>query len=114
MTVRKGSGNELLCCRRTVVNGREQLVFETSAGQRITLQDGPPSIAVEDSSGNRVTLEARGITVSAAAKITLNASLVEINAGVLTVNAGSASFSGTLEATTVIAANLLPGAGNVW
>ena len=106
----------LPCCRRTSVNGAEQLIFDTPAGQRITLQDGPALIVVEDSNGNSVKLEASGITVTAAGKISLEASQVEISAALLTVNAGMTKFSGVVQADSVIANHVsnAPGSGNVW
>jgi hypothetical protein len=107
---------QLACCRRTSVNGAEQLVFETPAGQRITLQDGPGLIVVQDSNGNSVTLEAGGITINAAVKISLNASQLEISAATLTVNAGMTTFSGVVQADKIITNQLInaPGSGNVW
>jgi hypothetical protein len=99
------------CCRRVRSNKREQLIFETPAGQRITLQDGPPVIVVEDSNGNSVKLEAGGITISAAAKVTVNASVVEISSGTLTVNAGMTKFSGVVQADTVIATSIVNASG---
>jgi len=95
------------------------LVIETPGGQRITLQDGPGSVRVEDQNGNSVTLATSGITVTASAKVTLNASTVDVSAGMITVNAGMSKFSGvvqcdTLIANSVAAASYTPGAGNIW
>lgn len=100
-------------------DGQEKMILETPAGQKITLQDGPGSIMVEDSNGNSVKLETSGITVTAAAKVTVNASTAEISAGMLTVNAGMSKFSGVVQADTVItnsviSASYTPGAGNIW
>jgi phage gp45-like len=102
------------CCRRINADGHRQLVFETPAGQRITLQDGPSSILIEDRNGNSVRLEAGGITIQAAAKVTLNASIVELSASEITVNAGLTKFNGTVQAETIIAGAIVPGSGNVW
>jgi uncharacterized protein involved in type VI secretion and phage assembly len=95
------------------------LVIETAAGQRITLQDGEGTVRLEDQNGNSVTLAAAGITVTASAKVTVNASTVEINAGMVTVNAGMSKFSGVVQCDTIIAnsvvgASYTPGAGNIW
>ena len=100
-------------------DGREQLVLETPAGQSVTLKDGPGVIELRDSNGNSVTLESSGITVNAAAKVTVNGATVEISAGMVTVNAGMSKFSGVVQADTVItnsvvSASYTPGAGNVW
>ncbi|MBZ5524717.1 MAG: phage baseplate assembly protein V [Acidobacteriia bacterium] len=100
-------------------DGQEQMILETPAGQKVTLHDGPGSITVEDSNGNSVKLEPAGVTVTASAKVTVNASTAEISAGMLTVNAGMSKFSGVVQADTVItnsiiSASYTPGAGNIW
>ncbi|MCY1022086.1 phage baseplate assembly protein V [Pyxidicoccus sp. MSG2] len=100
-------------------DGQETLSLETPGGQKVTLKDGPGSIEVADSNGNSVKLESSGITVTASAKVTINASTAEISAGMLTVNAGMSKFSGVVQADTVITNSVVsssytPGAGNVW
>jgi len=100
-------------------DGQEQLILETPGGQKITMKDGPGSIEVVDSNGNSVKLETSGITVTAAAKVTVNASQVAISAGLVTVDAGMSKFSGVVQADTVISnsvisASYTPGAGNIW
>jgi len=100
-------------------DGQEQFIVETPGGQKITLKDGPGAVFIEDSNGNSVKLETAGITVTASAKVTVNASTVEISAGMVTVNAGLSKFSGVVQADTVISnsvisASYTPGAGNIW
>lgn len=100
-------------------DGQEQLILETPGGQTVTLKDGPGTITAEDSNGNSVTLETSGVTVNAAAKVTVSASTVEVSAGMVTVNAGMSRFSGVVQADTVISnsvisASYTPGAGNIW
>lgn len=100
-------------------DGRESMVLETPAGQKVTLKDGPGTVEVVDSNGNSVKLDPSGITVTAAAKVTISASTVEISAGIVTVNAGMSRFSGVVQADTVISnsvvsASYTPGAGNIW
>lgn len=100
-------------------DGQEQLVLETPGGQTITLKDGPGAVEVVDSNGNSVKLETAGITVTASAKVTVNASQVAISAGMVTVDAGMSKFSGVVQADTVISnsvisASYTPGAGNIW
>jgi uncharacterized protein involved in type VI secretion and phage assembly len=95
------------------------LVLETPDGQKITLRDGPGSIEVADSNGNSVKLESSGVTIEAAAKVTIRATQVEVSAGMLTINAGMSKFSGVVQADTVItnsviSASYSPGAGNIW
>lgn len=99
--------------------GQEKMLLETPGGQKITLKDGPGSLQIEDSNGNSVKLEASGLTITASAKVTVQASTVEVSAGMLTVNAGMSKFSGIIQADTVItnsvvSASYTPGAGNIW
>ncbi|MEK6302424.1 MAG: phage baseplate assembly protein V [Acidobacteriota bacterium] len=100
-------------------DGREQLILETPGGQKLTMKDGPDSVEVVDSNGNSIKLEPSGITVTASAKVTINAAQVEVSAGMVTVNAGMSKFSGVVQADTiisnsVISASYTPGAGNIW
>lgn len=100
-------------------DGQEKLLLETPGGQKITLKDGPGAIEVIDSNGNSIKLETSGITVTASAKVTVNASQVAISAGMVTVDAGMSKFSGVVQADTVItnsviSASYTPGAGNIW
>lgn len=100
-------------------DGQEKLVLETPGGQKITMKDGPGAIEIVDSNGNSMKLETAGITITAAAKVTVNASQVAVSAGLVTVDAGMSKFSGvvqcdTLISNTVISATYTPGAGNIW
>ncbi|MDD2897503.1 MAG: phage baseplate assembly protein V [Desulfuromonadaceae bacterium] len=100
-------------------DGQEKLILETPGGQKITMQDGPGSVEIADSNGNSIKLESSGITVTASAKVTINASQVAISAGMVTVDAGMSKFSGVVQADTiisnsVISASYTPGAGNIW
>jgi hypothetical protein len=100
-------------------DGQENLILETPGGQKMTMKDGPGSIEIVDSNGNSIKLEPSGITVTAAAKVTVNASQVAISAGLVTVDAGMSKFSGVVQADTVISnsvisASYTPGAGNIW
>lgn len=123
-----GAGNnykKVLCSRNGVKvtlddqDGQEQLVLETPGGQKITLKDGPGAVEVIDSNGNSVKLETDGVTVTASAKVTVNASQVAVSAGLVTVDSGMSRFSGVVQADTVIcnsiiSASYTPGAGNIW
>lgn len=100
-------------------DGQEQLELETPGGQKLTLKDGPGTVTLEDSNGNSIKLDSSGITVNAAAKVTITASTAEISAASLTVNAGMSTFSGVVQAQTVITNSVVsssytPGAGNIW
>ena len=99
--------------------GQEIFAVETSGGQKFRLQNGPGAIEIDDGNGNLVKLEPGGITVNAAAKVTINASVVEISAGLLNINAGISKFNGevqcdTLISNSVVSASYTPGAGNLW
>ncbi len=99
--------------------GRERLTVETPGGQKVTLADSPGSVEVTDGNGNAVTLAADGVTVRAAAKVSVAATMVEVSAGLVEVNTGMARFSGTVQCDTLIAnsvvsASYTPGAGNIW
>lgn len=98
--------------------GQESIRLETPGGCSLTLKDGPGSLTAEDSNGNSIKLEAAGITVTASAKVTVNASQVAISAGLVSVDAGMSRFAGVVQADTVItntiiAATYTPGAGNI-
>ena len=100
-------------------DGKEKFICETPGGQKITLKDGPGAIEIEDSNGNSIKLESSGVTVTASAKVTINASQVTVSAGMVTVDAGMSKFSGVVQADTVIcnsivSASYTPGAGNIW
>lgn len=100
-------------------DGQEKLILETPGGQKITMKDGPGAVLIEDANGNSVKLETSGITVTASAKVTVNASMVEVSAGMVKVDAGMSKFSGVVQADTVIcnsiiSASYTPGAGNIW
>ena len=100
-------------------DGQEKMILETPGGQKLTMKDGPGAVEIVDSNGNSIKLETSGITVTAAAKVTVNASQVAVSAGMVTVDAGMSSFSGvvkcdTLISNSVISASYTPGAGNIW
>ncbi len=99
--------------------GQETLKLETPGGQKVTLQDGPGIVTVEDSNGNSIKLETAGITITASAKVKVNASQVEVSAGMVKVDAAMSKFSGivkcdTLITNAVISSSYTPGAGNIW
>jgi phage gp45-like len=83
------------------------------------LKDGPGAVEIVDSNGNSIKLETSGITVTASAKVTINATQVAVSASMVTVDAAMSKFSGVVQADTVItnsvvSASYTPGAGNIW
>ena len=124
-TMNAGNDKKVLCSRNGVTltlddqAGQESIIMETPGGQKFTLKDGPGSVEIRDSNGNSVTLEPSGVTVNAAAKVTLNATAVEISSGLVMVNAGMSKFSGVVQCDTLISNSVVsnsytPGAGNIW
>jgi len=100
-------------------DGREQFILETPGGQKLTLKDGPGAVEIVDSNGNSIKMETSGITITASAKVTINASQVAVSAGMVTVDAAMSKFSGVVQCDTmisnsVISASYTPGAGNIW
>jgi uncharacterized protein involved in type VI secretion and phage assembly len=100
-------------------DGQEMLKLETPGGQKLTLKDGPGTVTIEDSNGNSIKLEAAGITVTASAKVKVQAATVEVSAGMVKVDAAMSKFSGmikcdVLQTNAVISSSYTPGAGNVW
>jgi uncharacterized protein involved in type VI secretion and phage assembly len=100
-------------------DGTEQLMLKTPGGQQLTLQDGPGSITLKDSNGNSVKLDTSGITITAAAALTVNAATASVSAATLSVSAGMSTFSGVVQADTaitnaIISSAYTPGAGNIW
>jgi uncharacterized protein involved in type VI secretion and phage assembly len=100
-------------------DGQEKFIVETPGGQQMTLKDGPGAVEIVDSNGNSIKLETSGITITASAKVTINASQVAVSAGMVSVDAGMSTFSGVVKADTVIcnsiiSASYTPGAGNIW
>ena len=100
-------------------DGREQFILETPGGQKLTLKDGPGAVEIVDINGNSIKMESSGITITASAKVTINASQVAVSAGMVTVDAAMSKFSGVVQCDTmisnsVISASYTPGAGNIW
>jgi uncharacterized protein involved in type VI secretion and phage assembly len=100
-------------------DGQEKFIAETPGGQKVTLKDGPGSVEIADSNGNSIKLEASGVTITAAATLTVNASAVTISASALT-HSGTATISGALTVAasvntpSVVSGSYTPGAGNIW
>jgi uncharacterized protein involved in type VI secretion and phage assembly len=100
-------------------DGKESLTIETPGGQKIVLSDGPGDVKISDSNGNSLEMGTSGIAIISSGKVTINATTVEITAGQVSVTAGMSTFSGVVQADTVIAnsivsASYTPGAGNIW
>jgi uncharacterized protein involved in type VI secretion and phage assembly len=116
---------KVLCSRNGVKvtlddhDGQEQFIAETPGGQKLTLKDGPGSIELADSNGNSIKLDPSGITLTAAALVTINASSVTINASMVT-HSGSTTVGAVLNVASniltpsIVSGTYTPGAGNIW
>jgi uncharacterized protein involved in type VI secretion and phage assembly len=99
-------------------DGSESITLKTPAGQTVTLSDGSSSIEFQDSNGNDVKLNASGVTVTTSSTVSVIASDVEIQAPSVTVTTPLATFSGVVQANTIIATSVVsasytPGMGNL-
>lgn len=92
---------------------------ETPAGVTLTLTDEGGGTVEVVCAGNTVTIDSAGVSVQAAAKVSVQAATVDVSAATVTVDAAMSSFSGvvrcdTLIATSVVSTSYTPGAGNIW
>ena len=121
-----GAGNnhrKVICSRSGLKitlddsTGRENVLIETPGGQKVKLQDGLGSVEVADSAGNSLKLEPTGVTITASARVAIQAAQMEITVGQLSVNAGMSQFAGMVQAMavnspSVISATYTPGLGD--
>jgi hypothetical protein len=71
-----------------------------------------------DANGNSVKLQASGVTIESASKVSITATVVEVSAALLKVSAGMSQFSGVVQSptvltTSVVSSSYTPGAGNI-
>jgi len=100
-------------------SGQEKVEIETPSGVKATLTDEAGGKVTVEAAGNTITMDTQGVSVQAAAKVSVSAGQVQVSAGQVSVDAGLSQFSGvvrcdTLVATTVVGTTYTPGAGNVW
>ena len=100
-------------------DGQEKLQLETPGGCKLTLKDGPGGVTLKDSNGNTFQLQPAGVSLQAAAKVSVQAPMVEVSAGMVKVDAAFSQFSGMVKcnmlmADAVISSAYTQGAGNVW
>jgi uncharacterized protein involved in type VI secretion and phage assembly len=102
------------------IDSSESLTLRTPAGQTVTLKDGPGTIELQDANGNDIKADPSGITIAATSEITIRTSAtLTINALSVTINAPNTTFSGVVQANSVITPSVVgstytPGAGNIW
>ena len=95
------------------------MLIETPGGVTMTITDESGGKVEIECASNTVTIDSNGVSVQSSASVEVNASDVTVTAGSVTVNTGMATFSGTIQCTTLIATSVIgssytPGAGNVW
>lgn len=100
-------------------DGAVSLTLSTPGGHSLVFDDGDRSVTATDSNGNVIKMDSGGVTVTAGARVKVQASQIEASAGMVTVNAGMSKFSGvvqcdTLISNSVVSASYTPGAGNIW
>lgn len=99
--------------------GAVKLTLSTPGGHSLVFDDGDGSVKAADSNGNVIKMNSSGISISAAAKVKIDAALIEASAGMVTVDAGMSKFSGVVQCDTLIANSVVgvsytPGVGNLW
>ena len=104
---------------KVTVAGKDRLLIETAAGQKITIQGDDQGVVIQDATGDSIQLQSGNIQIRATASVSIQCAAVNISASTITVDCAMTKFSGTVQADTVIAnavvaASYSPGAGNVW
>lgn len=99
--------------------GSVKLTLSTPGGHSLVFDDADLTITATDTTGNTIKMEAGSISVSAVAKLKVDAPLIEASAGMVTVDAAMSKFSGivqcdTLISNSVISVSYTPGVGNLW
>jgi uncharacterized protein involved in type VI secretion and phage assembly len=93
--------------------------IRTPAGYHLTITDQGGGTVTILKGSEKIEMSATGISITAAAKVSVQASQVDISAGMVKVDAALSSFSGvvkcdTLISNAVVSASYTPGAGNIW
>lgn len=93
--------------------------ISTPGGMTLVITDEGGGQARIDCGHGSVTVEPAGITVTASAKVRVEAPQVEVCAAMVRVESAMADFSGlvkcaTLQTNAVVSTSYTPGAGNVW
>ncbi|HEU4621369.1 MAG TPA: phage baseplate assembly protein V [Burkholderiaceae bacterium] len=92
---------------------------ETPGGVTLTRTDEGGGKVEIVCGANTVKLDTSGVSVRAAAKVSVQASTVDVTAGSVKVDAAMSNFSGivkcdVLQTNAVVGVSYTPGAGNVW
>jgi len=92
---------------------------ETPGGVTLTMTDEGGGKVEIVCAGNTVKIDSGGVSVQAAAKVSVQAANVDVSAGSVKVDAALSNFSGVvkcdvLQTNAVISSSYTPGAGNIW
>ena len=95
------------------------IVCSTPGGVKLTMTDESGGKVKIECAGNTVTIDTQGVSIQAAAKVSVQAASVDVSAGMVKVDAAMSKFSGvikcdTLIANAVVSSSYTPGAGNIW
>ncbi len=96
-----------------------RVLITTPGGASAELTDSGTGKIEFKISGTTLTMDQQGVTIDTPLNLTVQATQVKISAGLVTVEAGLSTFSGVVQADTVIcnsivSASYTPGAGNIW
>jgi uncharacterized protein involved in type VI secretion and phage assembly len=92
---------------------------ETPGGVKLTMTDDAAGKVQIDCAGNTVVIDTQGMSLTAPAKVKVQAASVDVSAGMVKVDAAMSTFSGvvkcdTLISNAVVSTSYTPGAGNIW
>ena len=96
-----------------------KIEIKTPAGYHLTITDEGSGTVTLEKGGEKIEMSASGISITSAAKVTVQASQVDITASMVKVDAGMSRFSGVVQCDTlisnaVVSSSYTPGAGNLW
>ena len=111
-------------------DGTKVSIVEERQGQAVLRMEVPGGVSAElrqagggelelRAAGSTVKLATDGVTITASGNTTVRASQISVQAGSVSVNTAMATFSGAIQAQTVIANTVVgtvytPGAGGMW
>ena len=102
-------------------DGAAKVQIKTAGGHELTLDDAAGgTITLKHSNGAQIVIDVAGdVKITANANCEVQAAIVKVTASMVTVDAAMSTFSGVVQADTVITNSVIsssytPGAGNVW
>ena len=100
-------------------NDGPKMEIRTPQGYSITVTDDNGGEVEIKRGGQRIRMTASEINITSSGKVSIDASTVNVSASMVQVDAGMSTFSGVVQADTIIAnavvgTSYTPGAGNIW